>query len=187
VQLHDLWTITTERFGKVDIWINNAGVANRMAQIWELPPEQLAAVVDTNVLGTMYGAHVAINGMLAQGYGAIYNMEGMGSNGRKQDGMTLYGTSKAAIRYLTDALILETKGTPLVVGSLSPGMVSTGFVIDQFQEQPELWQQSKRVLSIIMDDVDTVAPWLARRVLENDKHGARITWLTRRKMAGRFL
>lgn len=187
VQLQELWDRAKDHFGTVDIWINNAGIANRLAKSWELAPEQIAAVVQTNVLGSMYGARVAVNGMLDQGYGALYNMEGMGSNGRKQDGLAIYGATKAAIRYLTEALILEAQDTPLLVGSISPGMVSTDLVIDQFKNDPQLWQESKRALSIIMDDVETVAPWLAKRILDNRRHGARITWLTRRKLAGRFL
>ncbi len=186
-QLQDLWTKTIERFQRVDIWINNAGITNRLAEFWEIDPEEVGNVVDTNLLGSMHGARVALRGMLAQGYGALYNMEGMGSTGRKQGGLTVYGTTKAAIRYFTDALIVETEDTPILVGSLSPGMVPTGLVIEQFEDKPELWQKSKRVLGIIMDDVDTVTPWLARKVLENEEHGARIAWLTRRKMAGRFI
>ena len=186
-QLQGLWDRATEHFGKVDIWINNAGIANDLASLWEVAPEQMAAVVNTNVLGSMFGSRVALNGMLAQGNGALYNMEGMGSTGRKQAGMAVYGTTKAAIRYLNDALILETDGMPVIVGSLSPGMVATALVFDQFREQPELWQRSKRALSVIMDDVETVTPWLAQRVLRNEKHGARIAWLTRRKLAGRFM
>lgn len=187
VQLRELWARAKDGFDRVDIWINNAGIANRLVEFWELDSEETSAVVDTNLLGSMHGARVALRGMLAQGYGALYNMEGMGSTGRIQDGMTVYGTTKAAIRYFTNALIEETKDTPILVGSLSPGMVPTGLVIEQFKDKPELWQRSKRALGIIMDDVTTVTPWLAREVLENDKHGARIAWLTRRKLAARFI
>ncbi|UCG23287.1 MAG: SDR family oxidoreductase [Chloroflexota bacterium] len=186
-QVQDLWTKSIKRFERVDIWINNAGIASPLREFWEVAPEETSSVVATNLLGSMFGARVAIQGMLSQGYGALYNMEGMGSTGRKREGMTAYGTTKAAIRYFTDALILETQNTPIVVGSLSPGMVPTDLVIEQFAGQPELWQQSKRALGVIMDDVATVTPWLARKVLENDKHGARIAWLTRRKLAGRFV
>jgi len=186
-QLRALWNQAIERFGQVDIWINNAGIAAPLAKTWQVKPQQMAAIVETNLLGSIYGAKVAINGMLGQGFGALYNMEGMGSSGRKQDGLTIYGTTKAAIRYLTEALIEETADTPLLVGSISPGMVSTDLVIEQFKDQPQLWQESKRVLGIIMDDVETVTPWLAERILENDRHGARIAWLSRRKLVGRFL
>jgi short-subunit dehydrogenase len=122
--------------------------------------------------------------MLDQGYGAVYNMEGMGSNGRIQEGMTICGTSKATVH---EALVSETESTPVLVGSISPGMMVTDLVIDQFKEDPDMWQRSKRVLSIIMDEVGTVPPWLAPRILLNEKHGARIAWLTRRRLPGRFL
>ena len=51
--------------------------------------------------------------MLAQGFGAIYNMEGMGSDGRKHAGLTMYGTSKYAVHYFTESLALEAKETPV--------------------------------------------------------------------------
>jgi NAD(P)-dependent dehydrogenase (short-subunit alcohol dehydrogenase family) len=64
-------------------------------------------LVRTNVLGAMYGARVALRGMLEQGYGALYNLEGLGSSGNWMKGLTLYGSSKAALRYLTDAWARE--------------------------------------------------------------------------------
>jgi hypothetical protein len=45
----------------------------------------------------------------------------------------------------------------------------------------------KGIFNIIADRVETVTPWLAQEVLDNDKHGARITWAGRGKMMGRFL
>ena len=84
----------------------------------------------------IYGSQVAIRGMLTQGFGAIYNMEGMGSDGRTHDGLALYGTTKYALKYFTDALVLETKETPLIVGALRPGMVITEMVTDQYAGQP---------------------------------------------------
>jgi NADP-dependent 3-hydroxy acid dehydrogenase YdfG len=49
----------------------------------------------------MYGLQIAMKGMLAQGHGQIYNLEGMGSDGRRIEGLTLYGSTKRAVRYLT--------------------------------------------------------------------------------------
>ncbi len=186
-QVQALWDEASDRFGQVDIWINNAGLANHLADIRLLSPDLIAAVVNANVLGTLYGSRVALNGMLAQGFGAIYNMEGHGSNGRIQDGLTLYGTTKAAIKYFNDCLFKEAQEGPVIVGALRPGMVWTDMVQDQFKEQPEAWEQSKAILNIIMDRVETVAPWLADQILANDKNGLRISWFNRRKMIGRFL
>ena len=76
-----LWDEAARAFGRVDIWINNAGIMNTAKVYWELDLAEIGAVVATNILGVMYGSQVAFQGMLAQGHGQIYNLEGMGSNG----------------------------------------------------------------------------------------------------------
>ena len=182
-----LWDESVARFGSVDIWINNAGISHPQVEAWEQTIDRTKAIIDTNVLGTIYGARVAIAGMLAQGFGAIYNLEGLGSAGRHVPGTSLYATTKAAVRYFTDVLILETKGTPLVVGAIRPGMVMTDLVLDGLDRESPDWPRAKRIFNILADRVETVTPWIARRVLENDKTGVRIDWLTRRRVLGRFL
>jgi NAD(P)-dependent dehydrogenase (short-subunit alcohol dehydrogenase family) len=147
----------------------------------------MRAVVETNLLGAMYGAAVALEGMRAQGRGHIYILEGLGSDGRKIAGLALYGTTKAALTYLTDALIEETKGTPVRVGAIRPGMVLTDLVMRQFEECPEDLERAKPTFNILADRVETVAPWLAERILANERHGARIAWLNGWKVMGRFL
>lgn len=185
--LQSLWDETWERFGRVDIWINNAGTAGDLLAFQEMEPQQMEAVVETNLLGVMVGCQVALKGMLKQGFGAIYNMEGFGSSGRTREGMTVYGTSKAGVGYLTDALAEEVKGSSIIVGGVQPGMVWTRMLSDQFKERPEELEKNKRVLGILVDRVETVAPWLAERILTNEKNGARINWYGRGKLFGRFL
>lgn len=182
-----LWDDAIAHFNKVDVWINNAGVSHPQDVAWEQTVERMHAIVDINILGTMYGARVAVAGMLAQGYGAIYNLEGLGSAGRHVRGTSLYGTTKAAVRYFTDALINETKGTPLVVGAIRPGMVMTKLVTDQLDTESDDWPRARRVFNLLADRVETVTPWIVRRVLANTKTGVRINWLSGRKVFARFL
>lgn len=187
-QVQALWDNAKADFGKVDIWINNAALTHPRFPLWEQTPETLAAIVETNLIGTMYGAKVAIAGMLAQGFGAVYNLEGSGSSGTKVENLTLYGTTKYGVRFLTESLVRETQGTPIIVGAISPGIVVTDLITGQYNEQQvELWERSKRVLNILADRVETVTPWLAERILANQKTGTRIAWLTRAKAIQRFL
>lgn len=186
-QLQTLWDTALSHFGKVDIWINNAGLGHFPRDWWQMPPEEIRAVVATNVIGAMYGARVALAGMRKQGFGALYNLEGMGSDGRKVAGMTLYGSTKRALGYLTDALVREVKGTTIIVGALRPGMVATDMVTRSYESKPEEWAKVKGLFNILSDRVETVTPWLARKMLENKKNGVRITWLTNRKLIWRFL
>jgi NAD(P)-dependent dehydrogenase (short-subunit alcohol dehydrogenase family) len=187
-QVQALWDAAKAYFGAIDIWINNAGTAHPQLDFMDCSPEQIQTVVDTNVIGAMYGAQVALRGMLDQGSGSFYNMEGLGSDGRRVEGLTLYGTTKYALRYLTDALVQEMRGTPILVGALRPGMILTDLVTGQYEDRPEEeWEAAKRIFSILADRVETVTPWLAQKVLVNNRTGVRITWLTRRKVIGRFL
>lgn len=187
-QVQALWDAALAAFGGVDVWINNAGIANRRAPIGELDPDEIRAVPETNVLGTMYGAKVALAGMTAQGHGFIYNFEGLGSDGRTMPGLSLYGATKYAITYFTKCLIKEVKETPVKVGYLSPGIVLTHLSMGDAEHMPpERVAYMKKMFNILADRVETVTPWLVEGVLRNDKHGARIAWLTPRKAAWRFL
>lgn len=184
-QVQALWDGAVARFGRVDIWINNAGLENSPGLTWQVSPADLRAVVETNLIGAMLCCQVAIRGMAAQGGGQIYNMEGMGSEGRLPPGLTPYGATKYALAYLTKALVAETADLPIQIGSISPGMVLTDMLMATIP--PEREAQARRFFNIMADRVETVAPWLAARMLANRKSGVRIAWLTTPKMVGRML
>jgi short-subunit dehydrogenase len=187
-QVQALWDAAVDRLGRVDIWINNAGQANVQQDFWELNPALVSAVVNTNLVGTMYGSSVAMKGMLAQGSGAIYNMEGLGSDGRRiVPGLTLYASTKAGMRYFNNALMKEAEGKPVIVGALLPGMVATRMLSNQYEHRPEEWESAKRMFNLLADSVENVAPWLVERVLANTQNGQRFAYLTGGKIMMRFL
>ena len=186
-QVQDLWDHTISTFNKIDIWINNAGFISSVNSIAGTEPAEIKAMVGTNLLGSTYGARVALIQMLKQGFGAIYNMEGMGSDGRRQAGMTYYGVTKRGLSYFTDCLADEVKGTPIIAAGLSPGMVMTDLIFDQYRDKPDELEKLKKIFNILADRVENVAPWLADKILSNQKSGVRIRYLTRAKILGRFL
>ncbi len=186
-QLQALWDAAIASFQRVDIWINNAGIAHGQAMLWEHDLALFGRIAATNLAGAMVGSAVAIRGMLAQGGGAVYNMEGLGSDGRMVQGMTPYGATKRGLRYLDDALAAELKGTPVLAGSILPGMVVTDLLLAGFDGPPERVAQAKRIFTILADRAETVAPWIADRVLTNTRNGARISWLTTAKAGWRFM
>jgi len=187
LQTHQsLWDKAIAAFGQVDIWINNAGIGHPMEMIWELPEETVQQVVDVNVKGLIFGSQTAVQGMLKQGYGHLYNMEGFGSNGRKQAGLSVYGTSKAAVHYFSNALTAETSETPVKVSTLSPGMVITDMITGQYEDDPQGLEDAKKIFNTLADKVETVTPWLVDQVLSNHKSGAKINWLTTTKLLTRF-
>jgi NAD(P)-dependent dehydrogenase (short-subunit alcohol dehydrogenase family) len=173
-----LWDEARNRFGRVDIWINNAGLSNRQAAPWEVTDAEMAAVVDTNLMGVIHGSNVAARGMLAQGKGAIYNFEGLGSDGRMIGGLLPYGTTKAAVRYFTRGLTRELAGTSVIVGAIQPGMVITDMITTQYEGRPEDLARARRIFNIIADRPDAVAARLAPRILANRRSGVHISYNT---------
>jgi NAD(P)-dependent dehydrogenase (short-subunit alcohol dehydrogenase family) len=185
-QVQNLWDSAVTHFGKVDIWLNNAGQSNSRFNFWEIPPEMINSVVSTNLLGVMYGSKVAIKGMLKQGFGQIFNTEGMGSNGTMQSPYyLLYGSTKCAVTFLTKYLIKETAKTPVKVGYLGPGIVVTELLTGTNGDK--ILAKEEKLVNAIADRVETVAPFLVTKILANQKHGARIDYLNLPTLLWRLL
>ncbi|PCI50872.1 MAG: chitin-binding protein [Alphaproteobacteria bacterium] len=194
LDLHDrasieaLWDNAVTAMGSVDIWINNAGCSNIIAPFIEVESAEIDRVMGRNVVGLLHACQVALKGMTAQGHGQLWNMEGYGSDGMKRAGMTIYGASKYAVSYITDSLVRETAGTPVQVCHLSPGIVVTDLLLkDAKKRSADQWAKAKKIYNILGDKVETVTPYLAKAILMTDKTGSRVAWLTRGKVARRFM
>ena len=182
-----LFAFAKDKFGRVDIWINNAGISLPLHMLWEQPKDNHDNIIAANLTSAIYGSQVAIKGMLAQGGGYVFNMEGHGSNGRIIPGMTVYGATKSGLTYFTKSLAAETKDTSVKVCLLSPGMVATDLLMVDYQDSPEKFEAIKRMLNILVDKVETVTPFLVEKILAEPKNGSQIAWLTTGKIMFRFM
>ena len=181
-----LFAIAKEKFGRVDIWVNNAGVAHPMTNVWDLPLDVIQDSVNSNVYGSIYGSRVAIKGMLEQGSGWIYNLEGFGSSGRTMAGLSVYGMTKAAAAFFGKSLAKEVATTPVKVATIQPGMVITDMVTGQYKTPEEL-EKVKPIFNIIANRLTDVVPWIADQMLKNEKNGALLQYQPRWKLMLRFL
>ena len=180
-----------EKFNKIDIWINNAGVNQPEKAIWELTEQEIDIVLDVDLKGTIKASKMIMEEMIKNDGGAIYNVEGYGSNDAKMLGLSIYGTSKRAITYFTEALAKESeeKNTNVIVGKLSPGIMITDFITNALgnKEKINLSEKTKKVYNILGDYPDVVANFLVNGILNNNKNNAKIEWLTTKKAAWRFM
>lgn len=186
-QLQALWDEAVNRYGTIDIWINNAGVSIPRKNLDQTEPADIKYIVDINLTGLLLANRVALQGMLGQGAGQIWNMEGFGSGNQKQPGMSAYGATKRGLRYVTDCLQKEVKGTGVQVCALSPGMVITDLLIGDYDTSSPEWEKSKKIFNILGDKVETVTPFLADGILKTNKSGATVAWLTTGKAMRRFM
>jgi NAD(P)-dependent dehydrogenase (short-subunit alcohol dehydrogenase family) len=186
-QVEALWGHAIASFGRVDVWINNAGVAHTTRSIVETTAADVRTMVSTNLLGTIHGCQVAARGMIDQASGRIFNILGGGSDGEYFPGMGIYGSTKRGLDYLTTALARELAATPVLVGKVRPGMIVTEGVIREIRADPDNFQRSRRIMNTLCDLPDTVAPYLVEQMLAMRKTGGKIAWLSGGKIAKRFL
>lgn len=186
-QLKALWQHAIDSFSKVDVWINNAGMSIHRGPLQEAEPADIEAIVSTNLTGVLLANQIVISGMLEQGSGQVWNMEGFGSNGQIQPGMAAYGATKRGLNYLNKALNKELKDSPVQVCTLSPGIVVTDLLVGDYDISSEAWIKAKKIFNILGDKVETVTPWLADQVLASNKPGAKVAWLTTGKAFRRFM
>ncbi|PKL07346.1 MAG: alcohol dehydrogenase [Spirochaetae bacterium HGW-Spirochaetae-9] len=188
--LQNLWDLSLSTWGGIDIWINNAGQNTPHACAWETGESYTENIMHTNITGMIFGAQVAAAGMLRQGHGAIYSMEGLGSNNMIQPRTILYGTTKHALTYFMKGLARELEGSGVIAGRLSPGMMLTDFITKNSDGDPsEVIQDEKfkKLFNILADKPETVARFFIPKMLANTKNNAQIAWLTNGKAAWRFI
>lgn len=117
---------TIDTFGRVDVWINNAGVPQGLIPLDEMSEEEANEIIMVNVIGAMNGCRVVLPYLKANG-GIIINITGKGGDGKPSAYTSVYAASKAAVSSLSKSLAEENKGYPVSIQLLSPGMVPTDF------------------------------------------------------------
>ena len=186
-ELQQLWDAAQGHFGSIHVWINNAGSCHATRSFVDLTEHELQSVVQTNVMGTMLGSQVALKGMLKQGYGQIFNMEGWGSRDEWSDGMSVYSSTKRAVSYFSMALYKENRQSNVQIGTLSPGMVATELLISSWQNgNHKNWHKMKRLFFFVIDPPEVVCSYLAKRIVGNRKPNVRIVWMTPWRLMLRF-
>ena len=182
---------TVEEYNEIDIWINNAGVNQPDKALWELSEKEIDLVLDIDLKGAVMGSKLVMEEMLKNHKGAIYNIEGYGSNDAMMLGLNMYGTSKRAITHFTQALAKENeeRNTGIIIGRLSPGIMITDFITNALGngEKIELPEKTKKVYNILGDYPDVVSEFLVNEMIKNTKNNAHINWLTNGKAAWRFM
>ncbi|MBK5926972.1 SDR family oxidoreductase [Rhodobaculum claviforme] len=113
-----------DRWGRLDVLINNAGVIDPIATTAEADPEVWGRLIDINLKGVFHGMRAAIPVMAAQGSGTILTV-GSGAAHNPLEGWGAYCASKAGALMLTRVADREHRAAGLRILSLSPGTVAT--------------------------------------------------------------
>ncbi len=181
-EIKNLISFSDENLSGIDIWINNAGInGSHYGNLTTWENETLDSVIQTNVLGTLYGCKEAISYMTNQGHGKIFNLAGMGSNGMASPKMVVYGASKASIPQLTKSLSKELKDTNILINYLSPGIVITDFIINNASAE------AAPIFNILGEKPDKVAKFLVRKIYKISKSNKNINFSGTAKVFWKFM
>ncbi|MCF6243355.1 MAG: SDR family oxidoreductase [Bacteroidales bacterium] len=171
------------RFGRIDIWINNAGIPQEHKLFWEITDTGIKEVLDTNIYGLLLGTKYAINFFKKQGFGKVFNMQGFGSNGKTMNKLTVYGTSKRAVHYFTKSVSKELKNINIQMGTINPGMVRTDFLnVAKNHAIKDEQARYEKVFRILAEDADVVAEFLAPKIIFSNKDYDQIKFLSGLKL-----
>src|SRR2546430_8287328 len=125
--VHKLVDQTVERFGRLDIAVNNAGTEGLRGLVTEQTAQSYAATFDTNVLGALLSMKHELRVMLPQRSGSIVNVSSAyGSVGAA--GAAVYVASKHSVEGMTKSAALEVAGTGVRVNVVAPGTTDTGML-----------------------------------------------------------
>jgi NAD(P)-dependent dehydrogenase (short-subunit alcohol dehydrogenase family) len=124
---------TLARFGKLDILINNAGIAGGNASTWELEPDTWRQVVNVNLIAPFLTCHAIVPKMLERGYGRIVNIASVaGKEGNPN--ASHYSASKAGLIGLTKSLGKELATRGILVNCVTPAAARTDIFAQITQE-----------------------------------------------------
>ena len=126
---------TVERFGRIDVAVNNAGTEGELGPITEQSAANYEATFSANVLGTLLSLKHEMRAMLAQGSGSIINLSSVAGQVGMAGG-SVYVASKHAVEGLTKSAALEGAAAGVRVNAVAPGPVATD-MLDRFVGRSE--------------------------------------------------
>jgi 3-oxoacyl-[acyl-carrier protein] reductase len=136
-QLEGLRDVALERFGRVDVLINNAGSLVRRTPIAESTDALAREVLDINFTSTVAMCRLVVPAMQRQGRGNIINVTSIAARNGGGNGSVLYAASKGAVSTFTRGLARELAPYGIRVNALSPGVIRTPFH-ERFTNQQQM-------------------------------------------------
>ena len=118
---------TIEHFGRYDIWVNNAGLSAPFGPTALIPADMFASVLNTNIIGTYYGTHCALQHFVPERRGKIVNILGRGDTGAVPL-QAAYSTSKFWLKAFTETVAKEQRDSGVGIFGYNPGLMTTEFL-----------------------------------------------------------
>ena len=150
-----------KQFGKIDIFVNNAGITGMNAKVWDYPIEEWRKVIELDLNSTFYCCKAIVPHMIKNNYGRIINIASIaGKEGNPN--ASAYSTAKAGVIGLTKSLGKELADKNIAVNCITPAAAKTR-IFDQMTEEHINYMLSKipRNRFAKIDELASLVCWLA--------------------------
>lgn len=161
-QMNQLVQTTVEKFGRVDVMLNNAGLMP-LAPLEQLKTEEWDQMIDVNLKGVLNGIAAALPYMKEQKSGHFINVSSVYGHKLGPDA-TVYCATKFAVRALSEGLRQEVKPYNIRTTVISPGAVATE-LLDHISDE-EIQSQTKGFVNQIAVPAETFARMVAFAINE---------------------
>jgi NAD(P)-dependent dehydrogenase (short-subunit alcohol dehydrogenase family) len=155
-ELQKLAKYVFEKYGSINIWINNAGIQIAPSLADEVDTEKLHNLFDVNFFGYFYGCQIALPYMKKQNNGIIININSSaGLDGKP--GISAYSASKFAIKGLTESIRKENKDSNVKIYGIFPGGMKTDIYKEKYpddlNEYMEVDTVAEKVINNLKKDI----------------------------------
>lgn len=176
-EVHRVVQRVVEKFGRIDIWINNAGFSSSAGMVLDINPQEALDMFLANDLGLFYCTQAVLEHMLPRKTGMLVNMYGNGSFLRPASPTGLYGATKAWLTSFTRSLAKELQGSGIKVLGFSPGMILTDMLTSPRvvgERGRDLMKRYDFVLRFLAGQPENAAEKLAQALATQKKEFAEV-------------
>jgi NADP-dependent 3-hydroxy acid dehydrogenase YdfG len=156
-QVKRLVDAAVEKFGRIDVMLNNAGLMP-LAPLERLNIDDWNRAIDVNIKGVLYGIAAALPYMKQQKSGHIINVSSVAGH-KVRPGNAVYAATKHAVRALSEGLRMEVKPYNIRITVISPGAVATELV--NSITQPDVAENTRKFVAEIAIPADSFARMVA--------------------------
>jgi len=158
-EIKKLSEYVVQKYGKIDIWINNAGVQILPNMAEEISIEKLYHVFQVNFFGYFYGCQMALAQMKKQSYGIIMNINSTaGIEGKPK--IAVYSASKFAVRGLTESIRKETQNLDIQIYGIFPGGMQTDIYKEKYPDDIQEYMDTDSVAQKVIANLNLTTPEL---------------------------
>lgn len=158
---HDAVASLPEEWNKVDVLINNAGLALGLEKEYEGDEDDWATMIDTNIKGLLTMTRLIVPGMVARNHGHVINIGSVAGDAAYAGG-NVYCATKAAVKALGDGLRIDVAESAVRVTTIKPGLVETNFSKVRFHgDEKRADHVYKGIQPLTGDDIADVALYAA--------------------------